>query len=627
MTPRTSSPEKPSFSFSREAFRSYFKYTREGLALAWKASPRLGLAILVLTLASASIPPAMAYVGKLIIDGVVAQNVTRTIELVIAEFGLVAAMTIVQRSLFLARTLLGNRLGINVNTMILEKAVDLDLAQIENSEFYDKLNRARQEASSRSLQVVTDTFQFFQNLLTLFAYVALLLSFSAWAVLALVLASLPATYAEMRFSSIGFKLYNWRSADRRRLNYIEYVLANDGHAKELRVFKLAKKFLERYRNLANRFYSEDRALASRRTFWVILLSLLSSGAFYGCYLAIAYQAARGLMTLGNLTLYVVVFRQGQQAFQSCLTAIGGTYEHNLYLSNLFEFLGIQKSTAPVPGELEETIQPAFTSIANTSSRNQFSISKHSDGIYFDHVSFRYPGADRLALDDLTLHIPKGQSIAVVGSNGAGKSTLIKLICRLYYPTTGRIYLDGKDLRNWEESDLLSRISVVFQDFNKYQLSLGDNVGIGKIDAMEDVNQIERAIERGGAKSLLEELPEGLSTSLGTWFRDGRELSGGQWQKIAVARGFMREEADILILDEPTAALDAEAESQAFQKFQELTVGKTSLIISHRFPVARLADHIVVIENGRIQEEGTHQSLLAANGRYATLFALQAKGYG
>ncbi|RZA05819.1 MAG: ABC transporter ATP-binding protein, partial [Proteobacteria bacterium] len=458
---------KPSFRPSRAAFRSYFTYSGKGLALAWRASPRLGLSIVFLTAISAALPPAMAYVGKLIIDAVVAKDTDRTIEFVLLEFGLIGAITVVQRTLFLVRTLLGNRLGINVNSSILDKAVELDLSQIENSEFYDKLNRARQEASSRSLSMVTDTFQFIQNALTLFGYVALLLAFSGWAVLALVLASLPATYAEMRFSSIGFRLYNWRSADRRRLAYMEYVLANDSHAKEVRIFGLGSRFLSRYKELAERFYGEDSTLARRRTFWVILLSLLSSGAFYGCYLVIALQAARGVLTLGNLTLYVVVFRQGQQAFQSCLAAIGGTYEHNLYLSNLFEFLAIPRAVLPTSGAARELP------------------SHRREGIFFDNVSFKYPGRETFALRDLTLYIPKAQSVAVVGSNGAGKSTLIKLLCRLYYPTEGAIYLDGKDLRDWDHAALLKRISVVFQDFNRYQLSLKENVGVGEITASED----------------------------------------------------------------------------------------------------------------------------------------------
>lgn len=612
-----------------EKLRSYFTYTGKGLALAWHASPTLGVIILFLTVVSASLPPAMAYIGKLIIDSVVAHDVARSVRFVVGEFALIAGITLVQRLLFLARTLLGNRLGIDVNSMILDKAVHLDLAQIENSEFYDKLNRARREASSRSLQVVTDTFQFLQNLLTLLAYVALLYSFSKWVVIALVLASLPATIAEMRFSSIGFKLYNWRSADRRRLNYIEYVLATDSHAKELRVFNLGQTFLQRYKDLAELFYREDSSLASRRTLWVILLSLVSSGAFYGCYLVIVLEAARGVMSLGNLTLYVVAFRQGQQAFQSCLAAIGGTYEHNLYLSNLFDFLAIPKAEMPnlTPAKRDNIGGHSEADAFRIMEPSEFSAKpQRAEGIFFDRVSFRYPGAERWALKAISLHIPKGQSVAVVGANGAGKSTLIKLLCRLYHPTEGHIYLDGKDFQDWDQQKLLARISVVFQDFNKYQLNIRENVGVGQLQSMENDGRIMEAMEKGGAGTLLSELPEGLATSLGTWFRDGRELSGGQWQKIAVSRGFMREDADILILDEPTAALDAEAESFAFQKFHELTIGKTSLIISHRFPVARLADHIVVIEQGQIQEEGSHDELLQSGGRYASLFALQAKGY-
>lgn len=610
--PKTSTEHQPFLKLLKQNFHS----TGRGLKLAWSASPPLGLAILALTLMSAALAPAMAYVGKLIIDAVVAQDHDQTLKYVLLEFLLIASIAVVQRSLFLCRSLLGNRLGIQVNTMILRKAVSLDLAQIENSEYYDKMNRARQEASARSLSVVTDSFQFVQNALTLFGYMALLLSFSGWAILAMVIASIPATWAEMRFSNIGFRLYNWRSPERRKMSYMEYVLANDTHAKEVRVFGLAPRFLKNYVDLAEKFFREDRALSLRRTSWVILLSLLSSGAFYGCYAVIALQAARGQITLGNLTLYVVVFRQGQQAFQSCLAAIGGMYEHNLYLSNLFEFLALQA------GRLQNSVAPlapAPTPLAPF-PRSQFG------GLSFENVSFRYPGRETWALRHFSLQIPQGQSVAVVGSNGAGKSTMIKLLCGLYEPTEGNIYLDQKNLRDWAPEELLQRVSMVFQDFNRYQLSVQENVGVGQIENLESASQVEAAMAQGGAQELLKDMPEGLQTSLGTWFPGGRELSGGQWQKIAVSRAFMRDQADILILDEPTAALDPEAESLAFQKFHELTVGKTSLIISHRFPVARLAERIIVMESGQIVEQGSHEELMALGTRYATLFQLQAKGY-
>ena len=589
--------------------RDNITFTQKGFSLAWHVSPKLGMAISGLTVLSAALPPCLAFVGKLIIDAVLAKNSERVVYLVLLEFLVIAGVSLVQRLLFLSRTLLGNRLGIEVNSLILSKSMQVSLSQIENSEFYDKMNRARMEASTRSLSLVTDAFQFLQNALTLLGYITLLFAFSSWAVVAMLFASLPATIAEMKFSQIGFRLYNWRSPERRKMAYMEYVLANDSHAKEIRVFGLGKRFFDRYRELAEKFYLEDQALSMKRTFWTILLSLLSSMAFYGCYLLVALSAVRGEITLGNLTLYVVVFRQGQQAFQSCLAAIGGMYEHNLYLSNLFEFLEI-----PVL----ETLR--------VSGDSELKEVKERSGIFFDKVSFRYPGREKWALHKVTLHIPPGQSVAVVGSNGAGKSTLIKLLCGLYEPTEGTIYLDGRDLRAWERSDLLARISMVFQDYNRYQLNLRENVGVGQVTAIELQDQVLRAMERGGAKTLLQEMPMGLDTVLGNWFPGGRELSGGQWQKIAVSRAFMREDANILILDEPTAALDAETESLAFQQFQELTKGKTSLIISHRFPVARLADHIVVIEEGEVREEGSHQELLQANGRYANLFQMQAKGY-
>jgi ATP-binding cassette subfamily B protein len=595
----TPAPAAPPLSW-KQTFRENARHTKQGILLTWRASRPLSAAIGGLTLLAAMLSPLMAYVGKWIIDAVVAREAEQAVRMVVLEFGLLALSSITQRGLFLCRTLLGNRLGINVNTMILEKAVTLDLAQIENSEFYDQMNRARQEASSRSLALVTDVFQFLQNALTLAGYFALLWAFSGWAILALVLASIPATFAEMKFSNIGFRLYNWRSADRRRLAYMEYVLANDSHAKEVRIFGLARRFLNNYSSLAERFFREDKALSTRRTIWVIGLTLLSSAAFYGCYLAIALSAVKGAITLGSLTLYVVVFRQGQQAFQSCLTAVGGMYEHNLYLSNLFSFLAL----TPAPKALKK------------------SATEKRPGIFFDRVSFRYPNRENWALKNFTLHIPQGQSVAIVGSNGAGKSTMIKLLCGLYRPTEGAVYLDGQEVSS--DPEILQRISLVFQDFNKYQLSLQENVGVGEVGKVEENSLVERAMHKGGSSDLLNEM--NLSTTLGTWFPGGRELSGGQWQKVAVSRAFMREGADILILDEPTAALDAEAEHRAFEMFRALTLGKTSLIISHRFPVARLADHIVVMEAGEILEEGSHDNLLAAGGRYATLFQLQAKGY-
>ncbi|RYZ55268.1 MAG: ABC transporter ATP-binding protein, partial [Proteobacteria bacterium] len=401
---------KPWYSFDYKTLKSSFIHTPRSLKLAWKSSPRISITIAVLTLISALMPLSIAYVGKLIIDSIMAKAHDQTIAWVLAELGLIAVQAFVQRGLFLLRSLLGQRLGADVNIMILEKAVTLDLSHFEDSEFYDKLTRARREASSRPLSMVTDSLQLVQNVLTLASYVALLFAFSGWAVLGLVLAALPATLVEMRFSHAAFRLRNWRSAESRKLNYIEYVLANDEHVKEVKVLGLGDMLLGRYKKLTEQFYTEDKDLAVKRSIWAYLLSLLATITFYGCYLIMAIQAADGVLSLGNLTLYVIAFRQGQQSFQSCLTAIGGMYEHNLYMSNLFSFLEISTLHAKAPKGA--SVLPV----------------RAEKGIRFESVGFRYPGREQWALRGINLYIPEGKSLALVGHNGAGKTTFIKLIC-------------------------------------------------------------------------------------------------------------------------------------------------------------------------------------------------------
>ena len=603
-------------------FKDSFAHTPETLRLVWRSAPGATVMLGFSTLVAAVLPLGVAYAGKAITDAVVAGSRESTLRWVLVELGLVASLSLVQRGLGLVRSLLGARLSIDINGMILEKALTLELRHFEDAEFYDQLNRARREASSRPLSMVTESFQLLQNIITLMGYVLLLVQWSELAVIGLLAAAIPATIAEVRFSSAAFRMRNWRSPEARKLNYLEYVLANDNHAKEVKLFGIGPTLLARYRALGESFYREDRDLGVRRAGWAFGLSLVGTGAFYGCYAAMAIAAAQRVLTLGEMVMYVIAFRQGQQAFQSILGTIGGMYEHNLYLSNLFQYLAMPtgKAAAAAPPSL-----PA-PDIRPEADGERGSPAAPEQGIRFEDVGFQYPGQERWALRHLSLFIPCGENLALVGHNGAGKTTFIKLLTRLYNPTEGRILLDGRDLQTWDESAVLQRIGVVFQDFNKYQLKVRENVGLGSVLHLDDETRIERAVERGGAADLVRSLPTGLESQLGRWFKEGVELSGGQWQKIALARAFMREEADILVLDEPTAALDAEAEHAVFVRFRKLAEGRTTILISHRFPTVRMADRILVLEGGEVGEEGTHDALVAKGGRYAELFKLQAAGY-
>lgn len=614
----------------KKALRESGAYVRRAFGLVWRSSRSLTLGLALITLLVAAVPPSIAWAGKQIVDAVVAGSRERTIQWVGVELGLVVLQATLTRGLGLIRSILGSRLGTDVNVAILERATKLELRHFEDPEFYDRLSRARREASSRPMSLVTEAFALVQNALTLAGYAALLLQFSAWVVLALMLATVPATIAEMRYSKATFRLRNWRSPDSRRLIYLEYVLANDEHAKEVKLFGLGPMFLARYKELAERFHAEDSKLATRRSIVTTLLSLLATGAFYASYAAMAVLAAASKLTLGNMTMYVLAFRSGQSAFQSILSGIGSIYEHNLYMSNLFAYLdgtvaAEDEAKVQLPGPPKSAAAAALP--ADTTERVDERVDEQ--GIRLENVSFRYPGQakdDKWVLRNVDLFIPRGQSVALVGQNGAGKTTLVKLVTRLYEPTEGRVLLDGKDLRAWDRTALLARFGVVFQDFNQYQLKVRENVGVGSVDHLDEVPRIERAVEQGGAHALVSGLATGLETPLGRWFQDGVELSGGQWQKVALARGFMREQADILVLDEPTAALDAEAEHAVFERFKELSKGKTTLIISHRFPTVRMADRILVLEGGGIAEDGTHDALVAANKTYAHLYAMQAAGY-
>ena len=421
----------------------------------------------------------------------------------------------------------------------------------------------------------------------------------------LLLAGLPAFVAEAKFSGDAFRLFRWRSPETRMQLYLETVLAREDHAKEVKLFELGPLLLERYRSIFRKVFREDRALTIRRDSWGFVLGLVSTGAFYAAYAWIAVSAVRGQISLGQMTMYVMLFRQGQAAVSASLAAVGGMYEDNLYLSTLYEYL--DTPVAAPAGEIVRGPDPG-------------------DGVRFEHVSFTYPGATEPAVQDVSFHLQPGKSLALVGENGSGKTTIIKLLTRLYVPSAGRILLEGRDLAEWDMSRLRQRIGVIFQDFARYQLKVGENVGVGDVTHFEDEQRWREAADLSTATPFVETLPEGFQTQLGKWFKDGRELSGGQWQKIALARAFMREGADILVLDEPTAAMDARAEAEVFEQFRELAHSRMVILISHRFSTVRRADQILVIQQGEILERGTHEELMAANGHYAQLFLLQARGY-
>ncbi len=582
--------------------------------MVWRADRRAALLLALLTAVAAVLPAAVAWVGKLIVDAVVAAargeaGVEPVVGLVALEAGLMALSMGAGRTLGLSRELLRARLGNLVNERILEKAMELELRHFEDADVYDKMQNARREASARPLSLVMQGFAVAQNGVTLAALSALLFRISPLGVLVLFAASIPAFVAEARLAVESFRINTWRAPESRRLNYLEWILTRDSHVKEVKLFGLGPLVLSRYRALFQRFYEEDRRMAVRRMVAGVLFGLLSLAAFYGMYAVIAARAARAQITLGDLALYLTVFRQGQGAVQSILSAVGAMYEDALYMSNLFAFLSI-----PTGGERPRALPPRAPPRGRPGR------------IELRGVSFRYPGREEWALRALDLVLEPGEKLGLVGENGAGKSTLVKLLLRLYDPTEGAILYGGVDLRDMDAADLRSRFGAVFQDFVRYQFTAAENVGLGQPDRLQDRPRIARAVERAGAAPLVAALPHGYDTVLGGWFEAGHELSAGQWQKLAVARAFMRDEAEVLILDEPTASIDAEAEHELFQRFQELAAARTAIVISHRFSTVRIADRIAVLHAGRLAELGSHKELLAREGRYAHLFHLQAQGY-
>jgi ATP-binding cassette subfamily B protein len=597
-------------SFMRRAL-GVFGYSRRALDLVWTTSRPLTITLALLTLIGGVLPAVVAYIGQLIVDGVVTATQssspdTRGVLLLVGlEALVVIAVAATQRGTSASQSLLRGLLGQRVNVMILEKAMTLELAHFEDSEFYDKLTQARREASSRPLSLVNRTFGLVQNAISLTSYAILLFAFSPWAVVILIAAGLPSFFAEAKFSGDAFRLFRWRSPDTRMQMYLETVIAREDGVKEVKLFQLGPRLLQRYRDIFNRLFVEDRKLTIRRDTWGFILGLVSISALYAAYGWIVVTTMMGTITLGAMTMYLVLFRQGQSAVAAILSSVSGMYEDNLYLSNLYEYL-----EQPVPTRHGDAVHGP----------------EPGRGLEFENVSFTYAGAEERALSNISLQIKPGESLALVGENGSGKTTLIKLLTRLYDPTEGRILLDGLDLQEWDVETLRQRIGVIFQDFGRYQFSVGENIGAGDVRYIDDKERWEKAATTGLAAPFIEDMPDGYETQLGRWFKGGRELSGGQWQKIALSRAFMRSDADILVLDEPTAAMDAASEAEVFEHFRTASSSKMTILISHRFSTVRAAAQIVVIHQGRILERGTHESLLAEDGQYAHLFKFQARGY-
>ncbi len=597
-------------------FLSVFRYGALAMRLVWNTSAGLTVIMAVATIANGVLPASIAFVGGLFVDAVagaltaedaaaITEARSSALFYVLVEAGLVLVMTGAQRLTTVSRSILQVLLANKINVMIIEKALTLEMSHFEDAEYYDKLLRARREASSRPLGLVVKTFDLMRDLIALAAIGAWLFQFSPWVVVLLVVTGLPAFIAEAGFSGEAFRIMRRRSPERRMQFYLEMVLTREDGVKEVKLLQMGKLFLQRYIDIFRKIYREDRNLVLRRNFWGYLLGLLSSAAFYFAYGWVGFSAIAGAISIGQMTAYIAQFRLGQTSVSNSLTAVNGMYEDNLYLSTLTEYLD------------HEVPEP---------SGDQLHGPDPADGIRFENVSFTYAGSDKPALDNVSLHIRPGERLAIVGENGSGKTTLIKLLGRLYAPSAGRITLEGLELSRWDIEALRRKIGVIFQDFARYQLLVGENIGIGDVEEIDNEPQVGEAARKGMADVFIRKLPLDYRTQLGTWFRDGKELSGGQWQKIALSRAFMRTRADVLILDEPTAAIDARAEAEIFAHFGKLSENRISIIISHRFSTVRIADHIIVLDAGRILEQGSHEQLLRADGQYAQLFKLQASGY-
>ncbi|MEO6688983.1 MAG: ABC transporter ATP-binding protein [Dokdonella sp.] len=619
--PREAPNPRPAPKNLRERFlalRNLPPFVRE----LWATSPPLLIADLMLRAVRAVLPVVTLLVGKLIIDEVVLllRDAGTSIALADAlasgrfnrlglflgaEFALAVLSDLLGRVVSLVDSLLSEKYTNTTSIRLMEHAATLDLEDFEDSEMQDRLDRARRQTIGRSA-LMSQMFGQAQDIITVVSFAAGLIAYAPWLIGLLLLALVPAFLGEAHFNAQSYSLnFAWTS-ERRVLDYVRLTGASVETAKEVKIFGLNGFLIDRYRELSEGFYAANRALAKRRALWGSLFAALGTIGYYVAYALIAWRTVRGEFSIGDLTFLSGSFRRLRNLLENLLIGFSQLAGQALYLDDLYSFFETQPEITSPPNALPFPLPVR-------------------EGFVFDNVGFRYPGAERWAVQNLSFTLRAGEVLALVGENGAGKTTLVKLLARLYEPDEGRILLDGRDLREYDLAQLRSHVGVIFQDFVRYAFTAATNVAVGRIEAIDDRERIVHAAEQSLADSVIRRLPQGYDQVMGKRFRDGIDLSGGEWQKIALARAYMRD-ADVLILDEPTAALDARSEFQVFERFKELSAGKTAVLISHRFSTVRMADRILVLDGGRIEEVGTHEELLASGKRYAELFELQAAGY-